>query len=343
MKRMLLWVSTAAAGALVLAACGGSTDETTQSSGHFKGKTISLIVPFSPGGGYDQYARQLAPKLADKLGAKVIVVNKPGAGGLLATNELRNAKPDGTSIGIFNMIGHLGSALAEAKGVQYKPEDFSYIGQISSEPDVVLVKKGGRFSSYDELVQAATSTPVRFAATGPGSNEYIDPLVLKSVLGLKDEVITGYAGGTEAALAVLKGDVDAHSRSLYSQLPVIEDGDAQGVLVIGSEPAKELPGVPTILDLAQNDEQKTLLEFHAKLVESGRAFAAPPKMDKKLLKELRNAFEDVVTDPAFMAAGEKAGRPVVFRSGADVQTEVAVLVKAPEAYVDIIKKAFNEQ
>jgi tripartite-type tricarboxylate transporter receptor subunit TctC len=349
MKRNLVAASALTTMALALSACGsdgGSDGGSSAAEGEaagcaLDGETIEMIVPFSPGGGYDQYARQLAPALGEELGADVVVINNPGAGGLLATNELANAEPDGTSLGIFNMTGHVGSALAEASGVQYDPTEFGYLGRISSEPDVVLVQAAGPHETFQDLVDAAGSGPVRFAATGPGSNEYVDPVVLEQVLGLDIEIVTGYEGGSEAALGLIQGDVDAHSRSLYSQLPAVTAGDARAALVLGSEPAKELPGVPTVVELAENDEQRELLEFHARLIESGRAFAVPPGVEDGCLEELRTAYETVVTDAEFVAAGEEGGRPISFSSGADVQQEVEALMDAPQEYVDILKEAYS--
>ncbi|WP_328418484.1 tripartite tricarboxylate transporter substrate binding protein [Micromonospora sp. NBC_00389] len=324
--------------ALLLTGCGPAGK--AKASGNFEGKKIDLIVPFDPGGGYDQYARQLAPALGKKLGAKILVINKPGAGGLLATNELWKAKPDGTEIALFNMTGHVGSALAQAEGVQYQAEKFSYIGRISSEPDLVVVKAGGKLNSFDDVKAVASDKPVRFSATGPGSNEYVGPLVLERTLNFKAELVTGYGGSNEALLGVVAGNVDAYSRSLSSQLPAINSGDCKPVLVIGAERVKEFPDVPTVLEVA-DDTQRALLETHTKLIESGRTLSGPPGMDPQLLEELRKAFEEVVTDPAYQAEAEKAGRPVGFTSGADVQSVVNELMGSPKEYVDMLKQGFN--
>lgn len=156
MKRVAKTVSTAATVTMALAACGNTADP-EEGNGSAAGCAldagkIEIIVPYSPGGGYDQYARQLAPALGEELDAEIIVINKPGAGGLLATNQLLAAEPDGTTIAIFNMTGHIGSALGEAEGVQYEPQDFSYIGRVSSEPDVVTVQAAGPHQTFDDLL-----------------------------------------------------------------------------------------------------------------------------------------------------------------------------------------------
>lgn len=343
MRKKILGAAWFLVAAITATACG-SSDPSPEGSGDaaegasLAGETIEFVVPFSPGGGYDQYARMLAPELEEKLGAKVVVINKPGAGGILATNEVLEADPDGTTIIMFNTIGHVGSALAEAEGVQYEVEEFSYIGRISSEPDVMLTKSDSEFESIEDVI--AADRPVKFAATGPGSNEYIDPIVLQELLGFQAEMVTGFEGGSEAYLALIQGNVDAHSRSLYSQLPGVDAGDAKALLVIGSEPVEQLDGVPTLLDVVP-DEKRDLAETHAALVESGRTIAGPPGMDPALLDELRTAFEEVATDEEFVAEAEETGRPVSFASGADVEATIQELMSAPADYVELLRAAFG--
>jgi len=348
MKRLHTSAAAAVALALTVTACGsgGSSDASSGSgdagaAAELQGKTIELIVPFDPGGGYDQYARALAGPLGDELGADVIVVNKPGAGGLLANNDVYKADPDGLTLEILNMTGTLGSALAGAEGVQYEPDKFSYVGRLTSEPAIVVVGSESEYSSFDDLMKLGESSEIRFSATGPGSNEYIDPTVLTSVLDLNSKIITGFGGSGEAALALTQGNVDAYSRALSSQLPLIESGDAKPVLVLGSERVEDFPDVPTALELDLDDDQQSLMESHVNLIESGRTIAAPPGMDPELLDALRAAFTKVVQEPAFMSSSEDAGRPIVYSSGEDVQEQVSELMDAPQEYVDILKRGFS--
>jgi tripartite-type tricarboxylate transporter receptor subunit TctC len=339
MRRLLGALTCGALLAPLLTGCGAEAPGAA-ASGSFAGETIELVVPFSPGGGYDTYARQLAPALEKRLGATVAVVNEPGAGGLLATNELWNARPDGSTIAILNMVGHLGSALAGAPGVQYEATEFSYIGRISQEPDVVVTGARGPLQKFDDVLSGTPGRPVRFGAGGPGSLEYIDAVVLGSLFGLDSEVVTGFAGSSEASLSVVAGDVDLHALSLSSQLPGIEGGDTRPLLVVGAEPVPELAGVPTVMDYA-TDANRSLLESHTRLLETGRAFAAPPGMDPDRLAELRTAFADVAADEQFVADSAAAGRPVDFAGGEEVQAMVEELMAAPPEYVQLLEQAFT--
>ncbi|MFF5987079.1 Bug family tripartite tricarboxylate transporter substrate binding protein [Prauserella flavalba] len=333
----------AVAVALALTGCQGPgiSGGESQASGNFEGETIDLVVPFETGGGYDQYARQLAPALEKELGATVNVINKPGAGGLLAINELMRAKPDGTTIEILNMTGVVGSALAEAEGVEFDPAKFSYIGRLASEPDVVITAADGDIKSYEDLKAAADDGGVKFGATGPGSNEYVDPVVLETGFGIKNEIVTGFNGSGAAALSLVQGNFDAYSRSLSSQQPTIDAGDGRPILVLGRQPVKAFPEVPTLIDVADDAKSKKLAEFHADVLESGRTLAAPPNMDENRLAELRKAFDAVVQNKDYIAAAEKAGRPIAYTAGVDVQKSVEGLMDAPQDYINIIKKAYE--
>lgn len=330
-----------AAGVLATAltvGCSGSESSAKSDAdgGTLEGKTVEFIVPFSPGGGYDTYARMIAPKLEEELGATVVVVNKPGAGGMLATNELWNTKPDGLTFAMFNTVGHIGSALAEAEGVQYEAEEFSYLARVSREPDVVVTKANGPLSSWDDVIAADA---VRFGASGPGSLEYVDAVVLQLLDGVEGEVVTGFEGSSEVALAVLAGDVDLHALSMGSQMSGIESGDTNPLLVIGAEEVPELEGVPSIMDYVSGDNEN-LIATHTRLLETGRVLAAPPGTDEGVLEELRSALETVLTDEEFIAEAEEAGRPLDFASGEEVQALVEELMDSPAEYVDVLKQAY---
>lgn len=322
----------------VMTGCSGvnaAPGDPADAAATLKGQTITLVVPFDPGGGYDAYARMLAPELGKELDATVIVENRPGAGGILATNEVSHAKPDGLTLVLLNGPGHLGAALAGADGVQYDAETMSYIGRISSEPDVVATSSTSGVTSPDDMAGK------RFAATGPGSNEYIDAVALNELLDLDDEVVTGFASSNEASLNVVQGNVELHSRSLGSQLPGIDSGDLVPILVIGTNTGEEeIADVPNLLDIVPS-AKKDLATTHSALVSSGRLIAAPPGVSDSVLTVLRDAFEKVATNADFVSAAAGAGRPVVFASGTDVEDMVHTVMNSPQAYVDLIKKAYS--
>ncbi|MGH2601935.1 MAG: Bug family tripartite tricarboxylate transporter substrate binding protein, partial [Dehalococcoidia bacterium] len=155
---------------LVLAACADAAPTAEQTTGAegsggeaaapFEGQTVEFVVPYEPGGGYDQYVRIIAPYLGDCLGADVIAVNEPGAGSLLATNQTAVAEPDGTRIQILNTIGAVSAQVAEEEGARYDLADFSWLARIAGEPNVLSVSANSDFQDFDDLINA--EEPVRF-------------------------------------------------------------------------------------------------------------------------------------------------------------------------------------
>ena len=307
--------------------------------GNFEGETVELVHGFSVGGGYDIYARSIATYLSEELGTDVIVVNKPGAGGMLATNETWAAAPDGTQLVLINASATIGADLAEAEGVRYESDQFSWIGRVSSEPNVaVSAASNDELQTFDDIVNA--EEPVRFAATGAGSVEYLDPIFLREAFGLPIEVISGFADGPEAFQSVLAGDTDAQVRTMGSMLPPIEAGDANPLLVIGSGSPEQLPDVPTIFDL-ELEADPAVLEAHADLVETGRAIVGPPDMDPSALAELRCAYAAVAENEELTSQLEADGRPLSYMGGEEMQAVVEEILAAPESYVSILREAFQ--
>jgi tripartite-type tricarboxylate transporter receptor subunit TctC len=160
-RRRAAHLSAALLAGVLLTACGGAeTSPAASGAGHcadLEGERVTLVVGYSPGGGYDVYARLLAPTLAEKLGADVIVENQPGAGGLLALNNLQAADKDGTVIGIMNGIGAGGAALAGAEGVT------GFDG--SSEVEVALLQgyvdgMSGQLDSRRPALESGDQTPL---------------------------------------------------------------------------------------------------------------------------------------------------------------------------------------
>src|SRR5680860_1087791 len=173
-------------------ATGGSTEGPTEESdateaaaatdapNPLAGETITFVVGVGPGGGYDAYARLLAPFLGEQLDADVIVQNTPGAGGLLALNELLAAEADGTCIMLANGSGVGGSALAEAEGVQFELDELAYVGRVYAGDKVVVTGTGSSYQTVQDLT--GTGEPFTFGSSGPGASTYVEPTVLSEML-----------------------------------------------------------------------------------------------------------------------------------------------------------------
>src|SRR5690606_31446550 len=130
-----------------------------------EGETITLVVPFSPGGGFDTAARIVADPLGAELNAQVIVENRPGAGGLLAINRLVSGPADGSQIAIMNGTGAAASVLGEAEGASFALTDLAYIGRVATEDTVLVRAPDGVHRAWEDVLAAQD---FRFGPTGPG-------------------------------------------------------------------------------------------------------------------------------------------------------------------------------
>ena len=324
-----------------LAACGGGDagGGGGEGGGFYKGKTVDLVVPFEPGGGYDAYARGLAPYLGECLGAQVVVKNEPGAGGLLATNATGAAKPNDPRIMITNTVGAVSAQLAQAEGVRYDLSKMTLVGRVAAPADSAAVGKKSEFQDFQSMIDAGKE--VKFVATGPGSNEYITANVLSKIYGFPVKVITGFPGSGEARLAVVSGNADAHVQSWDSQLKAIQSGDVKSVVLASDEPVEALPGVPTVMDFEpKGDAGQQLRDSLVQLNKTGRGIVGPPDLPQERVTELRDGFDCAVGKEQFRTDMKDQKRPLDVQGGAEWEQLVEGVLNAPEEFKAVVKDSF---
>ena len=173
----------------------------------FAGKTVRFVVGFGPGGGYDAYARMLAPYLSKNLGATVIVENRPGAGGLVALNGVYMAPPDGLTIMIVNGTGAAFSQLTDEKGARYDLGKIGYVATLSAPPSLWTVGPHFGVKTIGEALKA--NKKWRWAASGPVDSLSDGAAFTCEALKLDCQIVLGYKGSNDAALAVSRGEMDA--------------------------------------------------------------------------------------------------------------------------------------
>lgn len=325
----------------VLTACSAGGNPSASSSQCVEGKTVELVVPYATGGGYDLYARAIAKPLGDALHTTVIVQNEPGAGGLLATNKTAVAKPDGTRLELVNEAGALSSELAGADGVRYESTKFTWLARVTDEPDVLVSRTEG---GPADLKALAAATDARMVAIGPGSNTYVDALVVSEVVGLKNDVIVGFEGAPEALSSLLRGDADLFGSSLSSLQAQIKSGDVRPLAIFGDERLASMADVPTLSELpGLRDDEKSVLSAHDALISTGRAVMAPPGMSDQLTTCLRGALQTVLTDEQLTKDMAAQNRPLGYLNGAELATLIANAAKeTPVRYRDILKEAYSK-
>lgn len=317
-----------------------ATTTTAPAESCYEGETVTYLVPYPPGGGYDIIARAVSPFLEDELGATVVVQNRPGAGGMLAANELNKASADGLTIGLFPGEGLVGTFIAEAAGAQFDPTKLTYVARLAQEPRLVIAGAPSDIDTVDDLL---TADNVRYATTGVGGNDHIDAVVLPRILGIEDsvEVITGFDGISAIAPAALQGDVDIASGSVGSRINVVNTGDFVPVLVVGRERHDLVPDVPAMLELDLPGDPE-LIEAYLGLQEVGRVLIAPPGVDENCLAELQGAVRAVIEDPEFQSTVQDAVEvPLEYTDGSEVKAIVEDVLNAPQELVDLLRQAYS--
>ncbi len=346
-RRSLQFLVALGLGAGALSGC--SDDAPSASSGRdggggesacaaLEGDTVTLVVPYSPGGGYDTYARMIAPYLEEQLGASIVVKNEEGAGGLLAINNLANAEPDGTTIALMNGQGGVAASVAGAPGASFDVAELTILGKVAGESPVVVVGASTGYKTWEDVREAQD---FQWASTGPGAEDYINSSFLTAVFDMDVEVVTGFPGSSEAELAITAGDVEGMTGDPSSRRPAIENGDHVPVLVIGREKPEWLPeDVPLISDIEATEEQAALIEPQVALMEVGRPLVAPPGMEEELTGCLRDAVAAAVEDPDLVAEAEQQERPINYLSGDEVEELIQQIKDSPEEYKELLTTFF---
>jgi tripartite-type tricarboxylate transporter receptor subunit TctC len=303
----------------------------------YAGKTVTIIVGYKAGGGYDATARLLARHLPKHIPGKptVIVQNMPGANSMIAANHVYNvAKPDGLTIGTFNRNLPV-AQLTRVDGVKYDMTKFAWIGSAASECTILALRTDLPYKSVDELKKAGK--PLVIGATGPGANTYDFPLLLKEFLGLNLKIVTGYQSSADIMLAIERKEVDGRAGSFTSIRPFIDRKLVRPVLrARADEPGVEQ--LPIDEDLAPNPRAKAIMALRSAPEIVGRPYVMHPNTPPELVKVMREAFAKAIEDKALVAEATKASMELNY-VGADVAVKVMKeMLSQPKDVVDEFSK-----
>jgi tripartite-type tricarboxylate transporter receptor subunit TctC len=306
----------------------------------FAGKTVRIVVGFSPGGGYDIYARELGRYLGRHIPGhpSVVVQNMAGAGSLKAVNFLFNAAPrDGTVLATFSrgivfepLIGHL-------DGAQFDAPKFNWIGSISDEVGVCAINASRGIATWQDMLTTRTV----IGASGAGADSDAFPIVLRNLFHLPMRVVTGYPGGADVNLAMERGEVDGRCGWSWTSIlsrnrEWLNEKRIRITLQIALAKHEDLPDVPLITDLVSDPRQAAALKLIVSRQGIARPFAAPPAVPPERIEALREAFDATMRDPDFIAEMRSQALDVRPLSGAAVQALMRDIYASPP---DVVKLA----
>ena len=334
------WLLALSTTFIVLASLGGRPAE---AQSFFEGKTVRVIVGFAPGGGFDTYARVIARHMGKHVPGNptFIVENMAGAGSLIAANHVyKVVKPDGLTVGKFNGSLMLGQVLGQA-GVEFDARKFEFIGAAVKEDVVCSLTKASGITSVEKWM--AAKPPVKLGGVAPGASPDNSGRVLKAVLGLPIQVVSGYRGTAEIRLAVDGGELAGACWSWESMRATwrsaLEAGDVIPVMQLTGKPFPDLPNVPLAINLTKSEEARRLIQVGLQNTGAfARPFVLPPGTPKQRVQILGRAFQETLKDPAFLAEAEKGKLTLDPVTGDELEKMVAELFTLDAALLAKLKE-----
>lgn len=335
MKRIFSLV-LALAMALTLVACGnqpanpdtekdGDTQQETKLD--WPKKTITIICPYSAGGGSDLMSRAVADELSKRLGVSVVVDDKPGGSGSIGMQLLAASKNDGYTL-ILTACGAC-TLSPWLNDVTYTDESFAPICQVSASPSFICVRKDSGITTFDELVEKAKANPgtITVGSSGAGSSHHIGLAALG--LGLADDANLfqhiAYGGGAEAVTNLLGGHVDA-TATIWSEVSAyIESGDFIPLFCNGPETPDFAGDLPCAADYDLTSDGGTWY-----------AFAAPAGTDQAIVDLLETTILDIMAQPETVQTFENLGNPVVLLGQKEISEKWSSGYKNAEATLKAI-------
>jgi len=312
----------------------------------YTGKTLKIVVGSAAGGGYDGAARIASRHMAAFLpgNPRIVVQNMPGASGVKATNYLYSiAEKDGTVTAVFNSAMPYYEALGQL-GIQFKSRELSWIGAMTQVANVVVVWHTTGIQTLDEV----KSREIVMGALTDGGTMGGYPMLLNYALKTKFKVVPGYNSGTEVNLAMERGEVQGRGSNPWSSwksthMDWIQEKKIVPLVQIGLKKDTDLPDVPLLVDLAQNEEQRELFAFVSAPTGMERPFAAPPGIPKERLAELRSAFDRMVKSEAFLEDARKTNTDIDPLSGPELEKVVGTLMSTPANVLQQVRVATGEK
>ena len=303
---------------------------------YFAGKTVTLLVNYSPGGPTDVFARLLAQHLDKHIPGKptIIVENKPGAGGAVGINHHYNvSKKDGLTIGVFTP--HFSGQILGAEGVQFDESKFLYLGA-TTESQVSFVSPSVGARTMRDL--ATTSAEIVAGGLSPDSSKDMAVRTALNLMGAKYKYVTGYPGNSDIRAAFQRGEVNYVEESLTGWFtgvaPLVSAGNAIGLAQRGTARGGQIvrdsrvADIPTYLEVAvdlKGEAVKQSVDYRAMvsliaMSASSREIVYPPGTDPAVVETMRKAMVDTFADAEFQAAAEKMlAFQIDFLPGAEAQ------------------------
>jgi tripartite-type tricarboxylate transporter receptor subunit TctC len=329
---------------LIAAAVITSSEATAQNAiaDFYRGKTITISVGFSAGGGYDLHARTLARLFGKHVpgNPNVVVKNVPGAAGLVLMNALSNTLPkDGTEFATFDR-GMALEPLLDPDKARYDSRKLNWIGSTDNDASTCFSWHTSPVKTFDDLLKQELIV----SGTGTAGDAVLFPRLLNAVLGTKFKVITGYPGSTESLLAMERGETQGFCSMGFVTLEVtrpqwVREKKVNILVQFALQKNKDHPEVPLALDYAKTTPDRQAIEFVVSPNLFARPFAAPPGVPAERVKALRQAFNETMADPDYLADAAGRGMHVQLVTGEEIEAVLQRIYAIPATVVERVRQA----
>jgi tripartite-type tricarboxylate transporter receptor subunit TctC len=325
--------------ALSLAGAAGAA-RAESAADYFKGKQITLIIGYNPGGTYDLYSRLAAAILPRYIPGNPTIVpkNMPGVGSVKAANFLYGQAPkDGLTIGMIGQQLAVTQALRDA-AVAYDMRKFGWIGRLTPIVETTVVWH----TSPTKTLADAMKRQTVLAATSAGATADVMPKLMNRLAGTKFKIIYGYRGTAGSLLAMVRGETEgAHAtieNLLARKADWLREGKIRLLVQYAQERHQAFPKVPAMVEFGKTAEDKQILNLFGSTAAVGRSLVAPPGVSAERLAILRKAFSAMVTDPKFKAEMAKRHMEIGPLGGTELQ---AMMIKTLDISPAVVTRAIE--
>lgn len=317
----------------------------------YEGKTLNIVVASGPGASTDIGARLVGRFLGKHIpgNPNTLVQNLPGAGGLVAANQLYNlTKPDGLTILAVTRSNYLDQMVGKPE-VRFDFRKFAWVGSFNKSPMMAACRSDTPYKSIAAI--KAAKTPPRFGQAGTGSISYVFANLVSKIFDMKIKNVLGFGSGREIDLGMQRGEADCRATSDVTVIRTpwnewVRDRFVTFVIQQGPEKSRLLPPAPTVTELAPVESKPfvSLMNVVLAYTEFDRPFAAPPAVPKERLQTLRESFERMLKDPEFAAEAKKQldwdGSALL--TGEQMQKKIDATVTQPPDVIKRIKEVLEE-
>ena len=289
------------------------------------GDIVKIIVPFSPGGGYDRACRLIAPFLEEELekmtgtNLTVIIVNVTGAGGVKGYSRMYRAKPDGKTIG---MLGLAAAPYQQLATGMFDLNKFTFVAIVNTDPNVLVISKNMPVNSFKDLLKRSQEKPILMSTSGRGASEHVEPLLVQALLKKHGKEFPldfiHYRGSAPAALSIIKGEAEALMATESASYSHVKNGDLKPIIIFNKNRGKLQSDVRTVFE--QNVPGAEELSSVVGMI---RTIVAPPGLPKDTAQILRDAMLNSLQNPKLVQKAKTMEIPLGPATG-EMATQAAV-------------------